>query len=308
MGRGLPLVLLGAAAWGLLAITSSSGALQSRASQTVRGSILVASNQGLYRRYPDGRLKQLTTNSNDRFPAWSKDGRQVAFERLDPPRLGCPLFVMRSDGTGAHQVGDVMTDCSGAGWDPAGRRLVFGGAPPGANGATLWVVNADGTGLRRLFRGRGANAEGTHPAWSPNGRTIVFGWTATPSGLLAIRPNGSGLHALVKPPPRSGRTFVQPSWSRDGTRLAFVQVELTSNTRKIVVATAGGRKRRVLARLPLNSAEQGAPSWSPNGSRVAFSGGCGKQICVWTIPSRGGRRQVLMRGLFFHASWGPGSS
>jgi Tol biopolymer transport system component len=274
----------------------------------VRGSILVASDRGIFRRYADGKLTQLTTEANDQFPAWSRDGTQIAFVRYpaDLRERFCHLFVVNGDGTGLHQVGQVKTDCSGASWGPSDRQLAFGAAPPGGNKATLWVVNVDGTGARRLLRGRGANPEGTHPAWSPDGRTIVFGWTASHlNGLLAVRPDGSGLRALVRPRPRHTDAFAQPMWSRDGKRLVFVHVDFDTQTRKIVTATARGSGRHTLARLPLNPGQMGVPNWSPNGSLIAFSGVCGRQGCVWTIPSRGGTRQVLMRGLFLQGTWGP---
>jgi TolB protein len=274
----------------------------------VRGSILVASDRGLFRRYPNGKLTQLTTDANDEFPAWSRDGTQIAFVRypVDLRERFCRLFLINRDGTGLHQVGDLKTDCSGASWGPGDRQLAFGGAPAGGNRATLWVVDVDGTRLRRLLRGHGANPEGTHPAWSPDGRTIVFGWTASHlNGLLAIRPDGSGLHALVKPRPRHTDVFAQPMWSGDGKRLAFVHVDFDTRTRKIATATARGSRRHTLARLPANPGQMGVPSWSPNGSLIAFSGVCGQQGCVWTIPSRGGRRQVLIRGLFLQGTWGP---
>ena len=290
----------GAAAW-----RSASNATRAA---SVRGSILVASDRGIFRRYANGKLTQLTTDANDQFPAWSRDGTQIAFVRYpaDLRERFCHLFVVNGDGTGLRQVGQVKTDCSGASWGPGDRQLAFGAAPPGGNKATLWVVNVDGTGPRRLLRGHGANLEGTHPAWSPDGRTIVFGWTASHlNGLLAIRPDGTGLRALVKPRPRHTDVFTQPTWSRDGKRLAFVHVDFDTQTRKIVTATARGSGRHILARLPLNPGQMGVPSWSPNGSLIAFSGICGRQGCVWTIPSRGGTRQVLMHGLFLQGTWGP---
>jgi Tol biopolymer transport system component len=283
-----------------------SSAPNSSSAQTVRGSFLVASDHGLLRRFPNGKLMQLTTGARDSFPAWSRDGTQIAFVRHGCPYNRCPLFVMKSDGSGVHRVGRVVTDCSGVSWGPGDRRLVFGGGPANENNATLWVVNVDGTGARRLLSGRGANLEGTHPAWSPDGRTIAFGWTASRlSGLLAIRPDGTGLHALVKPRRGHVDALSQPAWSRDGRRLAFARTDFGAPTRMIVVASAQGGDRRALARLPFNPGETGVPSWSPDGALVAFSGYCGRLGCVWTIPRQGGKRRVLFRGPFGQASWGP---
>jgi Tol biopolymer transport system component len=170
-------------------------------------------------------------------------------------------MVMNSDGSDLHQVGRVATDCSGASWGPNDDRLVFGGGPPGTNGATLRVVNRNGTGLRTLLRGRYANPPeaGAHPTWSPDGRTIVFGWSASPvSGLLALRPDGTHLRALVRPRPRRGDLFAQPSWSRDGKRLAFFHVDSIARTRTITVSTSSGLRRHALARLPTRLAPTGA--------------------------------------------------
>jgi len=281
---------------------SSAGAREASHAARLRGSILFSSNHGIYRRYPGGALKQLTTNANDAFPVWSRDGTQVAFEQIAPPSLSCPLMVMNSDGSGVHQVGQVNTDCSGAGWGPHDRQLVFGTGP---QKASLWIVNADGSGLRRILQGSGGNPEGTHPAWSPDGRTIVTGWTAGPlSGLLALRPDGSHLHVLIKSPHGKAEAFAQPTWSRDGKRLAFVRALLTNNTKTLLVASSSGRNRRALAGLPLDSL-MSTPSWSPKGSLIAFTGRCGQRACLWTIPSVGGKRRVLMRGQFQQANWGP---
>ncbi len=305
----LQLALLAAIA---AVISSSPGALSQAAPhahlvRAVRGSILVSA-LSIYRRDGSGALKQLTHVTGDEvdiYPTWSRAQTRIAFERWSSTAHGCPLMVMNSDGSDLHRIGRVATDCSGASWGPNDDRLVFGGGPPGA---TLRIVKVNGTGLRTLLRARYTNPEdGTHPSWSPDGRTIVFGWSASrPSGLDAIGADGSHLRALVKPRTRQGDVLAYPNWSRDGKRLAFVRDGSIWGTRTIMVATSRGLRSRAVARLPLRSEPAGGwggPSWSPNDSLIAFPGQCGDAGCVWTIPSRGGIRQLLIR-LFIQPSWG----
>lgn len=264
-------------------------------------------------RSTSGQLTRLTTDFRDQLPVWSRDGKRIAFLRRGSDIDRCALFVMNADGSDVHQVGNVETDCSRVSWGPRDRKIAFGGV--GAQGSMdLWIVNANGSGLNRLRAGRGAT-EGIHPAWSPSGRWIAFGWTGRsphPWGrLAAIRPDGSGYHVLVKP--RAGHDedeITYPAWSRDGKRLAYVQVEHRPGHagRTLEVADSLGRHRRALAHLPYNPTGQGAPSWSPDGQSLVFWRVCGQRTCISTIPARGGKERVLLRGGYVHPYWGPAGS
>ena len=265
-------------------------------------------------RSTSGQLSRLTTDFRDQLPVWSRDGKRIAFLRRGSNVDRCALLVINADGSDVHQVGNVETDCfSRVSWGPRDRKIAFSGVRA-KGGAGLWIVDANGSGLHRLRAGRGAT-EGIHPAWSPNGRWIAFGWTGRsphPWGrLAAVRPDGSGYHVLVKPRARHDEDEITyAAWSRDGKRLAYVRVEHRPGHAgsTLEVADSLGQHRRALAHLAYNPGGQGAPSWSPNGRSLVYWRTCGQSTCVSTIPARGGKPHVLLRGEYLQPYWGPAGS
>lgn len=94
----------------------------------------------------DGKnLKRLTnTAAYDSYPSWSPSGNFIAFTR-DPGEL----WVMATDGTGAHQVTSVGPDrvVINGSWSPDGTRLVYTTCRAATfDGCTLSTANADGSG------------------------------------------------------------------------------------------------------------------------------------------------------------------
>ena len=120
----------------------------------------------IYAVHSDGSGEQnLTRNpGSDVEPAWSPDGREIAFasDRDDNDEI----YVMNADGSGPRRLtenpaGDVCPT-----WSPDGRRIAFVSDRDGDR--EIYVMNADGSGHRNLTRNR--HAEDTVPAWSPNRR------------------------------------------------------------------------------------------------------------------------------------------
>jgi Tol biopolymer transport system component len=121
-------------------------------------------------------------------------------------------------------------------------------------GGWIHVVREDGTGLRRLTRGHS-------PAWSPDGRRIMF---VQNDRFYVVEADGTGRRALT----RAGGGFA-PAWSPDGRRFAFAS-RRTGHT-EIYVASADGTKvRRVTTARRRDEAAHG-PAWSPDGALLAFS-------------------------------------
>ncbi len=107
-----------------------------------------------------------------------------------------------------------------------------------------------------------ASAEAREPAWSPDAKQIVF--TAKPSTdrfeLHVINRDGSNEKTLVSDPSNNW----YPSWSPDGSHLAFVSDR--SGQIQVFVGDANGQNARQLT----SAGNNWAPSWSPDGSTLVF--------------------------------------
>ena len=188
--------------------------------------------------------------SEDRYPCWSGDGKQIAF--ISDRAGGANLFVMNADGTHVRQITRTTAACYmpswvgerivfgmhgrepemasikpdgsdlrmlGAGHDPClspdGTKIAYTGDVPG--GTSVFVMNADGSDKRRIVHE--ANPWGAiFPSWSPHGNRIVYSFKAGNAlELFIVRPDGSGPRQLT----RLGKVCTPAAWSPDGKWISF---------------------------------------------------------------------------------------
>jgi Tol biopolymer transport system component len=129
---------------------------------------------------PDGSDRQQVTNrpGESRQPWWSPDGTTLAFSADN----GTERFQVRlaaangADGRALTRTGNWQQPF----WSPDGLRLAAS-AELGSIGFQILLIDADGERVQRIQQQEGDNV---HPAWSPDGRSIVF---------TAGRDNGSAL-------------------------------------------------------------------------------------------------------------------
>ncbi len=190
-------------------------------------------------------------------PAWSRDGRMLAFTVNQGLRNGqLAVHACDVDGdtcSGFRVIVPGGQNCHPA-WSPDGKQLVYV-----ALSSQLSVVNADGSKPRRLGSLTGQQF---FPTWSPDGAWIVFSSSHEGSyQLYRIRPDGAELHRVT----RSDALDTHPAFSPDGKWLAFASNRAGSYDLYVCRPDGAGVRR-----LTTGEARDDYPGWSADGRSLYF--------------------------------------
>ena len=164
---------------------------------------------------------------------------------------------------------------------PDGSQIAFESDRGGATG--LYLIRADGTGRRNLVPDVGETSGA--PAWAADGRHLLYATTAAGIGQLYEVDVRSGTRRLVASVPGRG-----PTLSPDRRHLLFMAGSYTATT--LTVSDLDGAHAHLVSD---GTATAWNPAWSPDGSRIAFTGrsGASDELKIFLVNADGsGLRQV----------------
>ena len=150
---------------------------------------------------------RLTSNGDEHYPVWSRDGKQIAYRTGG---IAGDCYEVPADGSGPPKIllkSDVRAGPQD--WSPDGR-LMFMTVSDQHPFPSLAVYSPSDHKIEPFA------AEGVEAKFSPDGKWVVY--------------VGPGRGILVEPFPGPGRrtqvstgTAAQPRWSRDGRLIFFIQ-------------------------------------------------------------------------------------
>lgn len=181
---------------------------------------------------------------------------------------------------------------------PDGRSFVYASDQRG--NFDIFVQRVAGKNAQNLTSDSTAND--TQPAISPSAEQIAFRSEREPSGIYVMAASGEN-------PKLVSDVGYHPSWSPDGGQLVIAgfgrdqpTVRAAADQRFLaIVDVATGHRRQLL------DVEASFPTWSPNGSRIAYwfyTETYGRRE-IATVPAAGGEPVVAVSSDFAVSNWNP---
>jgi TolB protein len=239
-------------------------------------------NSEVYIMDSDGRHIVRLTNSEgfDEAPIWSPDGNSILFTT---DRDGDhEIYIMDVNGENQRNLTNHPAYDGHPNFSPDGQKIIFNSSrimSPNhsvdssftrTSNIELYEMNLDGSNVTRVTN---YPSWDTYPDISPDGTKIAFrrrtvsnimGKDIGNSEVFIANRDGSEAYNITNHPEHDG----WPSWSPDGTKIAFASERERGQNWQIYTIKLDGTELTRLTEFDSQGAEFAKPQWSPKGDKI----------------------------------------
>jgi Tol biopolymer transport system component/DNA-binding winged helix-turn-helix (wHTH) protein len=241
------------------------------------------------------RIFQFTTNAGEQSrPAWSPDGKRLAFVWAKEDGGSQKIYIKELGSETLLQLTGLSDYEYSPAWSPDGKQIAF--LSLSEAGLGLCVASLDDShSVRKVYvPGESKRWEDGALSWSPDGKSFVLvdhiGAQAS-SSIYLIDVETLRTRALTTPPP-GWEGDINPVFSPDGEKIAFLRSTESWDTELYWVSTAGGAAHQITHDGKLIH----GIAWSSDNRSIIFSSNRAGQNALWKVSLKNGAPQRLPVG------------
>lgn len=214
------------------------------------------------------RIKLTNNNGRNHYPhhngpVLSPDGSKIVYHSDTDGHDRYAIWTMNIDGSNKRRI--TQKEGLFANWSPNGKNIIFSGRRNG-----IWEIitipseGGEEMNLSKNFKKEKKPGWGANASYHPNGTSIIYSYIR--ENVLYSMDLKTKKIVQISP---SNHNYTQPSFSKDGTKIAVNRRINKAEGYDLIIMSATGDNIQTIAKKIVSYS---SPSWSQSGNELLFCG------------------------------------